>query len=647
MAKKRKNTATATLLFIAVAVIIFIAVMIFANFVSSCGSSESLYPSELPDDGMSYDSMDVDIVWNDDRSCKVTQKIEFSVTDSKPTHGIFVDIPVNSGEKIRNAVVTCALPYSFDYESGYKLVRVIVGDEDRTLLRNRPYHFEITYDYITPKHTQPNVLALMAIGNGWKSPIAEANVTMTYPYAPAEKGGEYGIYVGKEKLTEDDERAVWSDDGKTVRISGISLKPFEGVELAYPMPDGVLKTRVNTEWIVTAVIGAILTALALVFELVIAKNKPLTPIVDYYPPRIKSMHGDMKHMLPVQMGKIIDDSCSGEDVTSLIFYWASEGYIEIEDNEDDTVFVKNGEVDPVTDYEKRLFDKLFEKGTERSDGKTEVTLSALKGKFANSITSTKNSVNKEYSGKLYKSTFNTLSIVMSVLCGLYALGISLLTTFRISVGFINIPAFLTVVPVVIAAAVGSIIAKRFFKLNKRKRNIALAAYAVVTVISSFAVSMLIPVDVMGRLERILFVVLLSVPSVISPFLIVRTEEYNEMLNSILGFRDFLRDAEKDRLETLLADDPQYYYNILPYANVLGVSDIWEEKFKDLTIEPPTYYHSNVSLFDIYVLHRVMGDVGHNLTYVPPKASGGSFSSFGGGGGGFSGGSFGGGGGGRW
>lgn len=665
MARNRKYTATASFLPIAVAVIVFFAIGVIFVFASSLGSS-SPYAGVNADYGMSFDNMDVDIVWDNDRSCRVTEKIVFRVIDNRPTHGIFVDIPVNSGEKVRRVKVDSSLPHEFSHESSNKIVRVTLGDSERTLRRDVPYDVTVSYTYITPKHKQSDVLALMAIGKGWKSPIERANITMTYPEAPTELDGDFGIWVASEKLSIDDGRVAWSNDGKTVKISLLpqsheygpysheyALPPFEGVELAYKMPTGVLKNRIDTEIMVTAIVGAILTAFVLVFEFIIAKNKPLTPIVDYYPPRVRSSRGKMKHMLPVQMGKIIDDSCSNEDVTSLIFYWASEGCLTIEEDEDgDTYFIKNKAPDSVTGYEAKLFNSLFGKAEKREDGTEVVSLSKLKGKFANSITQAKNSVNKEYSGKLYKPSFNKVSVLMSVLCGLYAVFVAVFTSFRIGFGYINVAGFLTIIPVVVSALLGRVIAKFYFKFPQNKRAAILVAYTALIVLSSLGVSMLIPRDLMGWAERLLFVALLAIPSVISPFLIVRTDEYNEMLNSILGFRDFLRDAEKDRLEALLADDPQYYYNILPYANVLGVSKIWEDKFKDLTVEPPRYYRSHSPiLFRYYMLHRVMSDVGHGLTYVPPKSSSGSFSSFGGGhsggGGGFSGGSFGGGGGGRW
>ena len=40
-----------------------------------------------------------------------------------------------------------------------------------------------------------------------------------------------------------------------------------------------------------------------------------------------------------------------------------------------------------------------------------------------------------------------------------------------------------------------------------------------------------------------------------------------------------------------SDNPEYFYNILPYAYVLGVSDKWMKKFEGITMEAPHWYYS--------------------------------------------------------
>lgn len=63
----------------------------------------------------------------------------------------------------------------------------------------------------------------------------------------------------------------------------------------------------------------------------------------------------------------------------------------------------------------------------------------------------------------------------------------------------------------------------------------------------------------------------------------RTEYGEEIKSKINGFRDFLITAEKPKLEELVSDDPQYFYNILPYTYILNVSKRWIKKFEDIPI----------------------------------------------------------------
>ena len=59
-----------------------------------------------------------------------------------------------------------------------------------------------------------------------------------------------------------------------------------------------------------------------------------------------------------------------------------------------------------------------------------------------------------------------------------------------------------------------------------------------------------------------------------------------MLGKIKGFKNFLETAEKSKLEELVMQNPEYFYNLLPYTYVLGVSNKWIEKFEDIALEAP-------------------------------------------------------------
>ena len=116
----------------------------------------------------------------------------------------------------------------------------------------------------------------------------------------------------------------------------------------------------------------------------------------------------------------------------------------------------------------------------------------------------------------------------------------------------------------------------------------------------------------------------------------------EIMSQLLGLKKFIEVAEKRRLEALVEEDPNYFYNILPYAYILGVSKKWIEKLENIIpINPDLYNYDGFNKFT---------DEMYNAT-IPTTANGGiregSSPSSSSGGGGYSGGGHGGGGGRSW
>jgi uncharacterized membrane protein len=119
---------------------------------------------------------------------------------------------------------------------------------------------------------------------------------------------------------------------------------------------------------------------------------------------------------------------------------------------------------------------------------------------------------------------------------------------------------------------------------------------------------------------------------------------NELLGKIKGFKNFLELAEKPKLEELVMQDPAYFYNILPFTYVLGVSDKWIKKFEVIALQAPDWYAGstafNMVSFGSF-MDSTMTTAATSMSSSPSSSSGGSS------GGGSSGGGSGGGGGGSW
>jgi len=136
----------------------------------------------------------------------------------------------------------------------------------------------------------------------------------------------------------------------------------------------------------------------------------------------------------------------------------------------------------------------------------------------------------------------------------------------------------------------------------------------------------------------------------SRFMPKKTKKGSLAKESVLGFREFIERAEKDRLERLAKDDPTLFDRVLPYALVFGLGDRWAEAFQDMYTKPPSWYHSprygNSFSPRIFVddLGRSLSVMNSTLASTPSRSGGAGGSGFSGG---SSGGGFGGGGGGSW
>ena len=143
----------------------------------------------------------------------------------------------------------------------------------------------------------------------------------------------------------------------------------------------------------------------------------------------------------------------------------------------------------------------------------------------------------------------------------------------------------------------------------------------------------------------------------------RTSYGKEMYGKILGFKKYISLVEASELEKIVLEHPNYYYDILPYAYVLGISDIWIKRFEHIILEP-TYWFESHKGFNIAFFNQSINSTINDLSRPPkmlrtmvmhggPSSSNDNNdffdgSSFGGSsGGGFSGGGSGGGGGGAW
>ena len=529
-------------------------------------------------------------------------------------HGIIRDLAANSGEVYSDVNVLNA---SFDVKmEDINFVSIYIGDEDTTLAINKPYTYSIRYKFKVPEGKNRDEFAINVLGGGWATSIADFSCTISYPSSP-------------EKINLASDNASGTQDGRTYSVTAQNVKPFQAITVYATFNGGTLAAFApETAEIIAVVVAFVALAIIVALCLVIPKITPVAT-VNFYPP---------EGMDPLYAGTLIDGTAHNEDVTSLLYYWADLGCINIDfsDEKDPLIILKKGLPDGTPEYQHILFNKIFE-------NRVEVNVSAL----SNTLAVTAQEV-KAQAAACTPAPFSAKSRYGAIAATVIAAIIYVATLIgrALNVGIFFPLAFIAVLAPACIYITGDFAARNRLKFSKKKRTLLFAAQIAETAAFSIAAFFIVPQTFLLNYIDLLLALACCGIAVAAPYLLRYDHFYCESVGPLLGFRNFIEVAEKDRLEKMIDENPAYYYKVLPYAQVMGVSDVWESKFKGIDLQPPAWASGyNYTLFDYMLFTALMRNTwrGVSKAFVPPPSRSGRS-----GGGGFRiGGGFGGGGGRSW
>ncbi len=656
MAKKR---------FAILFVLLFLLVPLF--LLGGCVSEYSVYlPRE--DTGYYLADYDVQIEVDKDRILRVKETITAHF-ESGVSNGIYRYIPLSQTvgyfdendkfveKNYRSSVdgfsynrQTTSL-YSKYRESGYQFYALKRTGE----LVNKEYTFEFAYNYHLPddREADYDMLYYNIIGTGWDTSIKNLTFSVTFPDDGGLREQALEFYVGRlgESVSADG-RLLFSVTDNVVTGSCTNLQYGEAVTIYTDFEEGYFNVQHNL-LIDYLILGIAIVGIISIF-LVFVKHKKKDDIVEVV--QFKAPDG----LSPVEAGYIIDGIVTGDDISALIVYWASKGFVKIEQQGDDNIISKVKELPTgVKEHQRIFFAELFKKGNSVSAK----SLSSINPKVGEKI---KNSV--EGKEMLYFNTKGKKSALATLIFPFVAL---VLCVFNVAWESFQLNLVLWRLLLISLAFVGVFwytqIFDRRFKYLKGKFW-ALWIISLVIAIAPLIVNIFMGEGYCDQFGSRIWLSILPILTIcIYPFLERHSSKGREVMGNLLGLRNFILLAEKDRMEAFAHENPTAFYDILPFAYVLGVSDVFMKKFKDIPIARPEWLLS-ADAIDVWIMLSVLNTntlkIGATISRYLPNSltklgkfantlsrmsggsstggrSGGSF-----GGGGFSGGGHGGGGGGR-
>lgn len=572
-----------------------------------------------------------------------TYQIEETIKVNFPRerHGIYRDIPLvnlverSDGSKDRIVArvenIRCGDKYSTSREDDN--CRIQIGDGDVLLTGEKEYH--ISYDYVMGNDVLKgnDELYYNIIGQGWETTIKNVTFTIEMPKEFEEKnlGMSWGRY-GSEQHKE----LYYTLEGNTIHgklSEDVVLGYGQGVTVRLLLPEGYFERSGKIPWFAYSAIFLAVLGMGLAYLLwwLYGRDDPVVETVEFHAP---------EGLNSVDLAFVYNGRLSTTDVTSLIVYLAQKGYIEIQEGtgrkKKDFTLVRKRPYDGTNEVERVFMNGLFRSGDI-------VRKKDLENKFYKTVNSIVSMVdNKKNRQRIFYANSLNKGWVLWLLTLAGFLLAGFLPVYQYEYSFIY--------GIAAAGGVGLLFTLGFsalFTLGKMLGRVILFLILLGSGLVTYFMFLFEPMSYASIWYQIAYytaIVASGVNMFFCAYMSKRTEYGTVMLGRIRGFKNFLETAEKDRLEMLVTENPQYFYEILPYTYVLEISDKWMKKFESIAMEPPTWYYStNHSAFNMVVFHHFMNSTMASATSAMVSSPSSSSSS----GGGFSGGGSGGGGGGSW
>lgn len=593
----------------------------------------------------SYFNVDVQVKENN--SYEFTETI--GTVFNTPGHGIYRNVPTEFDgitEEVTDGWCSSD-PVQTYTEGGYYVMQMGSGEK----YINGEHEFTIGYRLTMrdDRDTSGDYMYIDVLPVDWQTPIGSSEVTIHMPKKINKN--KISVYVGKYGTEGNPVEKGWTlKDGRTIKIKAQNLEKGVGITVLARMPEGYWVGQNNpTSGRTAAILICILAALAFAgLWLRFGKKQNIVETVEFHPP---------EGITPAEIGLIIDGTLDKKDMVSMFMYFAQKGYMTIKEEKKGFEFTKLKDIGKgEKKFARVLFDATFE------DGDT-VNTRDLGSGFGYSYLAACDVVNDEYGEIMPKS-----SAAIQRLGGMLLYVIPVIVVICAAMYALRPDGTLFGAAIV---ALASAFLTRPLKKSYRNRmsgkksgkKITRIIYwvidAVLLLMAAVGIGSAFDSGAMG----LLFFVAFGICQASNVYFGKLSNKVYKYIGQVLGLKNFIKTAEIDRINQLVEEDPEYFYDILPYAYVMGLTNKWVKKFENIKTDIPSWYQTQSTGTYIPAIYMgdALGDMTHSVAAAVPSLipsgsiggldSGGGFSGggggFSGGGGGFSGGGAGGGGGGFW
>lgn len=522
-------------------------------------------------------------------------------------------------------------------------VRLYIGKQD-IFLKQGVYTYSITYSTENQLFffDEFDEIYWNVTGNEWAFTIENVNAMVTYEGNTLDDVIKYGGYTGIKGSRQQDFNTENDHAGNLVFKTLKKLTPGEGFTIYVDFPKGYVNEPLRTESLrkfvydnrsIFIISAGFLVVLLLntFFWFEVGKDPERGVIVPRFTPP--------DNLAPAAVRFVYKMGYDERVFSAALVSMAVKGALIIEESDDKKIkIIKSSVLKDLSKPEKKLYELLFEKGSEISFSSSSDLINLRKsvGKF-------KSALGMEFEKNYFNSNKRYLlpGAIMSVFTIIYA-GINTPETF----GTVFLVVWTSLWTVGVLGILTKVYKsyKYFIEKNEFKyliQGIFMSVFAIPFLAGEvFGITMLI------KMASVYFTAVLA-GHIVSGFFFYKwmkapTKLGQKTINIIEGFKEFLMRVEKDRLLTLYKCEqlPDIFEKFLPYAIALEVEDKWAEKIEqilkqsNIKYESGGWYRGEGVSASFGSLSELSGSLSDAVASASSSASsGGSGGSSGGGGGG--------------
>lgn len=275
----------------------------------------------------------------------------------------------------------------------------------------------------------------------------------------------------------------------------------------------------------------------------------------------------------LELSFLLKGFVTDNDIASLLLNLATSGHLQFIEKDQSFNIVKIKEYKGNNLVKKILMDNLFKE-------KQELQLSDIEYRFSKVMDDIKNQINNNDNKKLifeprvrkYRFLTNIFVIISLILINMNGIKMGFDSYFW----SIFVISLMTIIILFIMR-----------KDTETKDRIVLGI--IVLGINIYLNRNLILADIFSLVSYIVGTVLIIINVLMYIKLPNRTKYGNECLGKIIGFKSTLDQMKKEELENKLQEEPNYFYNMIPYVYSFGILDKWINKGNNIIYNNPDWY----------------------------------------------------------